>query len=749
LIWRLAKIFITKSVDFLFFLNSTLQVICTVVFYFFLNIANILNQIIKSLFMCLSPKFDLESFRKKAVNKLTCNGKDLQIFNRALDFSYKHHNGQVRKSGDPYIIHPCAVVDILLFELELYDTDLLVGALLHDVVEDVKGVTINNIYENFGSNVAKIVDGCTKLERYRMSKKVLKDLTHKKILSKTSENIDIILIKFADRLHNLRTLSSLSRSKRQIIAKETVEVYVPVATKLNLYPFKEKLLDQALIYLFPRVSRKILNLIQKENNQREIKLIVNRLMDGFKKEDIKVKINVCPKGLGYFYDPVKKILSINYTENIIDFILILENESILDCYKVLGIVNSIFPPIPRKLRDFISNPKSYNYRSLHVRNNLYGKNYLMQIRTPEMDRVARKGIIADWKKRDNDEQVKEIKDHFRMIGEFNGSPESTKEIIQTAESKQLYLFTPAGESISLPAKSIVLDFAYKIHSEIGDNCIGGMVDRQHKDVDDELFDGQVVTIITHKTHPEWPIDLEKKCKTPKARSAVNRYRNQKLRNFAEKIGKEILLQTIHNKGLNPEILSSNELDYIFAILNVKNINDVYLRIGQDKLSPDAFLYYFKGYKNYYKTNEQNKFLAVITVDCPNCLFYKFSQCCNPFPGQDGIIGLLSERGISFHNIKCSELKRLKITSDKWLIINWKNGKWPVTNFNIELKEAKPFHVLKSLSSINGQFNIKTMNEVKRGNKINTSLCFEVNSLDQSKKIFYSLKNYRFQIVNYK
>jgi GTP pyrophosphokinase len=700
----------------------------------------------------LRPPFKIDEYRKKLSEALLRNSTDQKLVLKALDFAYKAHDGQYRKSGEPYIIHPCTVADILLFDLNLNSPELLAAAFLHDVVEDLEDITIEHIENSFGKIVSEIVDGCTKLHRYRMRNQTLKDLTHSKIFLTASQRLEIFLVKLADRLHNLRTLGSLPLPKRQRIARETLDVYAPIAAILNITPFRRLLFDQALSYLFPKNSRKIKNILHAEKNLDEVQTIRKTLEQAFIKESIDVTVRISPKSLEAFYNPIKRTLSINNSENTIDFNIIVHSENQLNCYKALGIINKEFKPIPRKLRDFIANPKSNGYQSIHVRHNLFGKNYLMMIRTPEMDNVARQGILVHFRKHNqpSEDYVKYIQEQFRIIGEYDGEAGERKQIIQDSKSDEIYLFTPQGDPVSLPSNSIVLDFAYKIHSDIGKNCTGAIVNGKRLRVEDSLSDGQIVKILTGISTIEQPAEMEFKCKTPKARSAINRQKSKRLDAFSEKIGRDILLQHMKKNKLDVNILKEQDTELIMDVLNIESIQKAYQRIGQDRLSPKELLYYFADIlrKPGNSVQVEKESLGTISVEYLDNHFYKFAQCCNPYPGDKNIIGLLSKRGISFHYKNCSEIERLKISKEKFLNIQWVSCEWPVTVFHVEIKNSSIFKVVKAMSTIEEEFQINKIEEIKRGHRLLVSIHFEVNGFDAAKQVFRAFPKGRVTINHY-
>jgi GTP pyrophosphokinase len=695
-------------------------------------------------------QFQIDKYREKLSSALFQKGVEQELVLKALDFAYKAHSGQVRKSGEPYIIHPCTVVDILLFDLDLVFPELLAAAFLHDVVEDLEHITIDQIESQFGKKISDIVDGCTKLRRFRMPTNTLKDLTHSKIFLTASQCPEIFLVKLADRLHNLRTLKSLPQPKRQQIARETLDIYAPIASILNILHLRKLLFDHALLYLFPKNSRRVRNILKNEINIDEVQTIKKTLEQAFKKESMNVTIRVSAKNMESFYNPVNKTLSINNAENIIDFNIIVHTDNTLDCYKALGVVNTEFRPVPRKLRDFIANPKSNGYQGIHVRHNLFGKNYLMIIRTPKMDNLANQGILDHWRKHNqpSDSYIKYLQEAFRMIGEYDGAAVERRKIIQDSKSDEIYLFTPHGDSISLPSKSIVLDFAYRIHSDIGHSCIGAIVNGKKLCVDDELFDGQVVNILSGTKRKERPPELEFKCRTPKARSAVNRQKTHRLNDFSEKIGKEILKQHIQQNNLDLKLLETQHTKLILDFLNIENIQQAYRRIGQDSLSPKELLYYHDNSINDSDINKNKESLGTILVGALDNYFYKFAQCCNPYPGDKNIIGLLSKRGVSFHYRNCRAIQRQKIPKEKYLNIQWVDCDWPSTVFNLEIKNSTAFSIIRALADIEKNLTIHKLEEKYRRQRLITVLNFEVNGLKDARQIFCVLPKGQVTINQY-
>jgi GTP diphosphokinase / guanosine-3',5'-bis(diphosphate) 3'-diphosphatase len=608
--------------------------------------------------------FDLDHYRARMARYIDENNKENRPFFRALEFAHRLHKGQQRKSGAPYISHPCAVAEILARELKFKDPLLLAAALLHDVVEDIPTVTLEEIERLFGEVVAELVDGCTKLTRHHLDRATLKDLTHSKIFLSASRRLGVLLIKLADRLHNLRTLHHLAKAKRQRIAQETIEVYAPIAAKFNIFPLKRELYHLALSYLYPRKSKKILQFIQTLRHSPEYQEIVRTLHEAFAKASCPMSLRPRAKGLGNYYDPLKRTLDLANSENNIDFAVILQSEDLVTCYTALGIVNTTFAPLPRSLRDFIANPKNTGYRGLHVRIHSGGHNYLIKIRTPSMDEWATYGILTDWSAQEpmSDEHWLEISELLRTIGEYGGDGPQRKALIRLSGAEEIFVYSPKGDIYYLPKGSIVLDFAYKIHSQVGDYCSGAMVNSEWAPLTHTLKDGDSVEILTSPAPLEVDPDLERLCRTPRSRSAINRKLHQKRQRYAQKVGEEILLQEIRRHGLSEDLLSGENIRFMLEILNLKDLPELFVRLGQDLLSPHLILYYLKP--------------APPGPDCPldqddleshpvegNILYvseldkaiHKFARCCNPYPGQNQLVAILSERGTTFHRKDCQDL----------------------------------------------------------------------------------------------
>ncbi|MBF0121534.1 MAG: HD domain-containing protein [Desulfobacterales bacterium] len=330
-------------------------------------------------------EYQLNKFYNRIVSKLADDDEGIDLFYKALRFSFFYHEPQFKIYVESYITHLCSIVDTLLFDLEIEDSNLLAAALLYDILEE-KDVTIHDIENIFGAYIATIVHGCDNLTKYISNRQ--------KILFGTSKCIEVLLIVLSDRFNLLKNIGIFPPRSQQRILQEIINIYAPIASIINLPFFNHQLYELALQKLFPRASKKILNVLKKETVSIDLKNFIAKIIYELSKEKISVNVRIQPKCLYDFYDPVNKVLKAKYIENLIDLIVVLNDENILDSYRIIGILNSIVPPINSKISDFIANPKSNGYKSLHIPYIVKGKQILMIIRTPSMDRIINRGMLA-------------------------------------------------------------------------------------------------------------------------------------------------------------------------------------------------------------------------------------------------------------------------------------------------------------------------------------------------------------------
>jgi len=620
-------------------------------------------------------KFNIADYKEVMAGYLGGSGGKAKVFFAALDFAEQAHANQLRKSGDPYILHPCSVARILAEEMDIRDPEILAAALLHDTVEDVKDITIEVIGERFGKNVEAIVDGCTKIAHFLGDKQAFYKIVHRKIFSGAAARLEVMLVKLADRLHNLRTLEAMPRDRRQKVSDETLDIYAPMARVMGLFEMKRELYDLALKFKFPKQSNKILAHIRNLENSPEVEEIVSTLRKDLEASWINFEITPRAKGLWGYFDPVNKVL-VKAIDHPLEFIILVDD--IESCYRVLGLVNQKFPPIPRTIRDFISNPKPTGYQGLHARANIKGKNYLFKLRTPEMARTAQKGIIKGWSEHKPAGQFeKTLREMFDLLGTDEGL--SPREMIAASGKKEIYTFTPKGDRICLPLQSIVLDFAFQVHTEVGNRCIAAIIKRERVDPDHVLKDGDQVKVVLQEKPVLFEPRLQELCKTPRARSGLTKGFRLRRQALAVQIGKVLLEQECQRYGLSINDLLKYEAK-ILEQLSMESLEQLFLNVGVAEVSYRELRQKIMGIlpEELGIRKPSGRGLNKISLNTLDPAVIKFSACCKPNPTEKDLIGILNERGISVHQKTCERFLSLKVRREDVVTVSWILKETPIT-----------------------------------------------------------------------
>lgn len=613
-------------------------------------------------------EFDIASYKESMARNLGDPGGRAKVFFEALDFAVQAHAGQRRKSGDSYILHPCNVARILAEEMEVRDPEILAAALLHDTVEDVKEVTLEVIGERFGKNVEAIVDGCTKITHFFGDKQTFYKMVHRKIFSGAAARLEVMLVKLADRLHNLRTLEAMRRDRRQKISDETLDIYAPMARVMGLFDMKRELYDLALKFKFPKQSNKIIAHIRNLESSPEVNEINTTLRHDLQKSLINAEITPRAKGLWGYFDPVNKVL-VKAIDHPMEFMILVDD--IESCYSVLGLVNQKFPPIPRTIRDFITNPKPTGYQGLHARANIKGRNYLFKIRTPEMARNAQKGIIKAWSEHKPAGQFeKTLREMFDLLGTDEGL--SPREMIAASGKKEIYTFTPKGDRICLPLQSIVLDFAFQVHTEVGNRCIAAIIKRERVEPDHALKDGDQVKIVLQKEPVLFEPRLQELCKTPRARSGLAKGFRLRRQALAVQVGKVILEQECQRYRLSLQDLMKYE-DVVLEQLAMESSEQLFLHVGIAEISFRELRRKIMGIlpADLDINKPSGRGLNKIILSSLDPAVIKFSACCKPTPTEKDLIGILNERGISVHQKTCERFRSLKVRREDVVEVGWR------------------------------------------------------------------------------
>lgn len=640
---------------------------------------------------------------------------DIDIIEKAYDVAEQQHEGQKRKSGDPYIIHPVATAEILA-GLGM-DEATIVAGLLHDVVEDTK-YTKDDLLEDFGENVCLLVDGVTKLGSIRYeNKEDLQAENLRKMFLAMSKDIRVLIIKLADRLHNMRTIFYMNDDKIIEKCNETLEIYSPLASRLGIYSIKFELEDLALRYLDPEAFRQLIENVSEKKDARQENLdhVIEEIKDALKDLHIEYDIKGRQKHLYSIYKKMQ--YQHKQLDEIFDLIgvrIIVEN--VRNCYAVLGLVHTMWKPIPGKFKDYIAMPKPNMYQSLHTTViGESGKPFEIQIRTYEMDRIAEYGIAAHWKYKEgisaDKEEVKLA--WLRQTIELQKDMQDPKEFMETLKvdlfASQVFVFTPRGDVLELPKGSTPLDFAFKIHSDIGCKCVGAKVNGKMVTIDHVLDNGDIVDIVTSSNSGGPSIDWLKIAKSSTARSKIrNWFKKQNSSDAVEK-GKDMIDKYVRRKGYDPQyILKNSFLTKAYKELGLKTLDELYTQLSyggsyQSKVANLLFNYYRDEKQEELEKHENNienlkidekkdkadksyRNNAGITVKGMENLMIRVAKCCNPVPGDD-IVGFITKgRGISVHRADCVNMRTMPESEKVRMIdVEWNKDRLDKTyNANVTI-----------------------------------------------------------------
>ncbi|GAB7386506.1 GTP diphosphokinase [Bacillaceae bacterium] len=630
--------------------------------------------------------------------------QDLELLRQAYEFARQAHEGQVRKSGEPYISHPVAVAEILL-DLEL-DAVTVAAALLHDVVEDTD-VTLEMIEEKFGKEVAQLVDGVTKLGRIKYkSREEQQAENHRKMFVAMARDIRVILIKLADRLHNMRTLKHLPEEKQRRIADETLEIFAPLAHRLGISAIKWELEDIALRYLNPGQYYRIVNLMKKKRAEREeyINKVIETIREKLDEIEIKADVSGRPK---HIYSIYRKMTLQNKQFNEIYDLLAVRVivETIRECYAVLGVIHTLWKPMPGRFKDYIAMPKANMYQSLHT--TVIGPNgepLEVQIRTWDMHKTAEYGIAAHWAYKEGKTKVsgsfEEQLSWFREILEWQQDYRDAQEFMESLKvdlfSDVVFVFTPKGDVIELPKGSVPLDFAYRIHTEVGNRCIGAKVNGKIVPLDHSLKTGDIVEILTSK-HSYGPSqDWLKIAKSSHARNKIKQWFKKERREENVQKGKEAIENEIRRQGYDlKEVFTEDGLKTVANKFNFQAVEDMFAAVGYGGITAAQIVTrltekFRKAKEETLKlpegkpeAQERKKPDQGVSVKGVKNLLVRFSRCCNPVPG-DEIVGFVTRgRGVSVHRVDCPNIKATE-DEERLIPVEWECDTDQDYNVDIEI-----------------------------------------------------------------
>ena len=636
---------------------------------------------------------------------------DTTLVEKAYYLAKSAHECVLRKSGEPYIIHPIAVANILV-DMQL-DIETISAGLLHDVIEDTD-YTYDDIKEMFSKEVADLVDGVTKLGQIKyQSKEETQAENLRKMFLAMAKDIRVILIKLADRLHNMRTLKYMPEEKAKYKAKETLEIYGGIAHRLGISKIKWELEDLALRYIDPNGYYDLVDKVSMKRSQREeyINKIVKLLQDKFKEVNINCEVYGRPK---HFYSIYKKMQNKHKTfEEIFDLTAVrIVVDTIKDCYAVLGMVHTLWVPMPGRFKDYIAMPKANMYQSLHTTViGPEGEPVEIQIRTHEMHNIAEYGIAAHWKYKEgtmsNDEKMEEKLKWLRQMMEWEKDVKDPQEFLDSLKedvfNSQVYVFTPKGDVIELPAESTPIDFAYRVHSKVGSKCVGAKINGRLVPIDYKLQNGEIVEVITSANSTGPSRDWLKIVKTPNARNRIRQFFKKERRDENIERGYEVLEKEFKRYGLPLKDSSIDKfMEQVAKKFNQPSVEDLIATIGYGGITPSQVVpkvrdFYLKEEKKKekehrqkelenedlsqykisdkeYKEKRKKSSSGVIVKGLDNILV-RFAKCCNPLPG-DEIIGYVTKgRGVAIHRADCPNCKLDNEIFKKRLVdVEWDNPK---------------------------------------------------------------------------
>ena len=616
--------------------------------------------------------------------------KEVRRVERAYHFAEKCHEGQMRQSGDAYISHPLAVAHILA-DMHM-DHESLMAAMLHDVIEDT-GVTKGQISRRFGRPVADLVDGVSKLTGIEFQSRAEQQAeSFQKMTLAMSRDIRVVLVKLADRLHNMRTLGVLSPAKRRRIARETLEIYAPIAQRLGINDVRLELEDLGFAAMYPLRHRRLREAMKAaKKNRKEVVVEIHQAIEvRLEKERLNAKVKSREKHLWSIYRKMReKKRSFRDIMDVFAFRLIVD--SVDDCYRTLGIIHNVFKPVPGEFKDYIAIPKANGYQSLHtVLVGMHGVVIEVQIRTAEMEAMASYGIAAHWEykagqsnidvnQRRASRWVQGLLDMQRQAGD---SLEFLEHVKADLFPDEVYVFTPKGKIVELPTGATPIDFAYSVHTGLGNSCIACRVDGQLTPLSEQLESGQRVEIIRAQEaqpNPNWLNFVV----TAKARSAIRHYLKHQQHDESVDLGKRLLDQALSRLGTSYKELKKSQIKKLLKETGASTFEYILQQIGLGNRVPFAVANVLVPENKRSPIEENKKSALPIVIDASDGLLLQYARCCRPIPG-DPILGHVSPgKGLVIHLESCRNLIEIRSNPEKCMPLTWSNS--PRGEFPVELK----------------------------------------------------------------
>lgn len=651
---------------------------------------------------------------------------DEELLNKAYSTSKEYHKNQYRKTGEPFIVHPLEVARILA-DIEL-DQVSIASAILHDVIEDTE-YSLEMAKKEFGQKIANIINGVTKLDKIVFDSKEEQQVSNiRKMIIAMSEDVRIILVKLADRLHNMRTLYPLDKEKRKINSVETLEVYAPIAHRLGIYQIKSELEDLSFKYLYPKEYEKIKNMIDEKLEER--KSLIDEAIKIVNKKLKEVKISADISGrIKTYYSVYNKITKQNRKfEDIYDIVAIrIIVSDIKSCYEVLGIIHSLWKPVPGRFRDFIANPKFNMYQSLHTTViGLKGKPLEIQIRTFEMHKIAEYGIAAHYKYKegglkklsDFDKRVAWIRQILDWQKELKDPQDYMESLKLDLFEEEVFVFTPKGKVINLPRGATVIDFAYQIHTDIGHNIIGSKINGSMVPIESVLENGDIVEIIVSKNKKGPSRDWLNIVKTSRARNKIKQWFSKEERQETYNSGRDTMLKVLRKNGLSFKSVPIDIFDEVAAEMNFDKSESLFRNIGSYKVSAhQVFTRIVKKLnqeepkkeltiEDIHRKESADKESSGIKVRGMEKVLITMAKCCNPVPG-DNITGYITRgKGISIHRADCTNINTLiNIEKERFIDVSWDKKAPYKFNAEIQIEALDRTKLLRDITNVISEYDL--------------------------------------------
>ena len=654
----------------------------------------------------------------------------VELVQEAYDFAFQAHDGQRRRSGEPYITHPVAVAD-LLADLRL-DAQTMMAAILHDVMEDTPN-TKDEITERFGRDVAELVDGVSKLDQIQFrSRAEAQAESFRKMLLAMVRDIRVIMVKLADRTHNMRTLGAMPPAKRRSIARETLEIYAPIANRLGMHAIKRELEDLGFRALYPKRYKVIETAVKaaRGNQKQFVGRIAASLKDALDAAKIPATIEGREKDVYSIYEKMRrKKISLNEIVDVYGFRIVVDTAD--TCYRTLGVVHSVFKPMPGRFKDYIAIPRVNGYQSLHT--TLFGPNGMpieVQIRTDEMHRIAESGIAAHWQYKeggggDTSAQGDRAREWLQQLVEIQqgGNPEEFLESVKVdLFPDKVYVFTPKGEIRRLPRNSTCVDFAYAVHTDVGNRCVAAKVDRRLVPLRTPLRNGQTVEIITAKgatPNPAWVNFVV----TAKARASIRQYLKNLKRGEAVDLGKRLLNQALEEFSLTLRKIPAEAIDGVVAEIGLRTHDELFEKVGLgERVAP----FIARRLLPADAAGVAEAIAEPLAIAGTEGLVVTYARCCFPIPNDPILASLSTGRGVVIHREACGNLASFRKQPEKWIPVTWQAATDRLFHVEIRVDVTNRMGVLASVAAaIAGtQTNIDRVSVVERDTDTST-LIFEL------------------------